>query len=165
MRAEKKGPENDEKKMFTLRLQNGLDDTLHVSDTATCLYRAIAERLQKPEGLIQVLHGGELVEPDITVAESGIEDGATLSVLEDEEALLAMKVVIKKMKKLGFQMCTLTKISYERDSDDEAEEEEKEEEEEDEDEEDGSALPAGDRLSLCFPRLMHASRSSSTAQH
>lgn len=95
----------------TVRLKDGADIIVRPSSACALVYETIAAALLKEAGLIKVLQGGEPVEFGTAFDHNGIEHKATLSVLDNEEAMIALE----KLKKLGFRVCTYTEISqYDR---------------------------------------------------
>ena len=99
--------DEDDEFYVTMRLKDGADIIVRPSNGSALVYEVIAEALQKPAGSIKVLQGGERDEFCTAFDYNGIEHKATLSVLDNEEAMIALE----KIKKLGFQVCTYTKIS------------------------------------------------------
>ena len=99
--------DHDDEACVKLRLKDGPDVMLRISNTTTGVDKAIGKELQKPEGSINVLHGSELIEFRTSFADNGIEDRATLSVVDNEAAILALK----NIQKLAPTTCSYTEIN------------------------------------------------------
>lgn len=100
---------SDEEDEFcvTLRLKDGPEVIVRPSNRRALVHEAIAEVVQKPAESIKVLQAGDQVEFGTTFEYNAIEHKATLSVLDNEEA----RIALEKIQNLGFKVCTYTEIS------------------------------------------------------
>lgn len=79
----------------TLKREDPPDVELRVPDAAVSVHAAVGEELQEDPGLLNVEIGGDPIEWGGTFKDYGIETGATLSVLRNEEAAETLEEVRK----------------------------------------------------------------------
>ena len=90
-----------------LRREDGYDVAMQVLDRTISVYAAVGMKLEQDAGLLIVGYGGDPIKwGERFVDIYGIEDGATLSVRKNEDAIHALEEVLQ----LGPESCTSTEI-------------------------------------------------------